>query len=74
MNYSIYAESTPNPAVMKFVSNRILVSENLDPYALRTENSPFRQYRKIRQQTHTTDINYQPEGYNNYNHTDSSSG
>ena len=30
MNYSIYAESTPNPAVMKFVSNRILVSENLE--------------------------------------------
>ena len=30
MNYSISAESTPNPAVMKFVSNRILVSENLE--------------------------------------------
>ena len=30
MNYSIYAESTPNPAVMKFVSNKILVSENLE--------------------------------------------
>ena len=30
MNYSIYAESTPNPAVMKFVSNRSLVSENLE--------------------------------------------
>ena len=30
MNYSIYAESTPNPAVMKFVSNRILVSENME--------------------------------------------
>ena len=30
MNYSIYAESTPNPAVMKFVSNRMLVSENLE--------------------------------------------
>ena len=30
MNYSIYAENTPNPAVMKFVSNRILVSENLE--------------------------------------------
>ena len=30
MNYSIYAESTPNPAVMKFVSNRVLVSENLE--------------------------------------------
>jgi Fe-S cluster biogenesis protein NfuA len=30
MNYSIYAESTPNPAVMKFVSNRILVAENIE--------------------------------------------
>ena len=30
MNYSIYAESTPNPAVMKFVSNRILVTENME--------------------------------------------
>jgi len=30
MNYSIYAESTPNPAVMKFVSNRILVAENME--------------------------------------------
>ena len=36
MNYSIYAESTPNPAVMKFVSNRILVSENLEIF-----NFPF---------------------------------
>ena len=30
MDYSIYAESTPNPAVMKFVSNRILVAENME--------------------------------------------
>jgi len=30
MNYSIYAESTPNPAVMKFVSNKILVAENME--------------------------------------------
>jgi len=30
MNYSLYAESTPNPAVMKFVSNRILVAENME--------------------------------------------
>ena len=30
MHYSIYAESTPNPAVMKFVSNRILVAENME--------------------------------------------
>lgn len=30
MNYSIYAESTPNPAVMKFVANKILLTENLE--------------------------------------------
>mgnify|MGYP001494085340 FL=1 len=30
MNYSIYAESTPNPAVMKFVANKILLKENLE--------------------------------------------
>ena len=30
MNYSIYAESTPNPAVMKFVSNRMLSAENME--------------------------------------------
>ena len=30
MNYSIYAESTPNPAVMKFVSNRMLVDKSIE--------------------------------------------
>jgi len=30
MNYSIYAESTPNPKVMKFVSNKILVKKNIE--------------------------------------------
>jgi len=30
MNYSIYAESTPNPQVMKFVSNRILADKNIE--------------------------------------------
>ena len=30
MNYSIYAESTPNPKVMKFVSNKILVNKNIE--------------------------------------------
>ncbi|MEE2699891.1 MAG: NifU family protein [Bacteroidota bacterium] len=30
MNYSIYAESTPNPAVMKFVANKILLNENVE--------------------------------------------
>ena len=30
MNYSLYAESTPNPEVMKFVSNKILVKKNIE--------------------------------------------
>jgi len=30
MNYSIYAESTPNPEVMKFVANRILVDKSIE--------------------------------------------
>ena len=30
MEYSIYAESTPNPEVMKFVSNKILVKKNIE--------------------------------------------
>jgi Fe-S cluster biogenesis protein NfuA len=30
MNYSIYAESTPNPQVMKFVSNRMLADKNIE--------------------------------------------
>ena len=30
MNYSLYAESTPNPDVMKFVSNKILVNQNIE--------------------------------------------
>ena len=30
MLYSIYAESTPNPGVMKFVSNRILVDKSIE--------------------------------------------
>ena len=29
MNYSIYAESTPNPEVMKFVSNRMLADKSI---------------------------------------------
>tara|TARA_B100000780_G_scaffold12802_1_gene8676 strand:- start:4 stop:621 length:618 start_codon:yes stop_codon:yes gene_type:complete len=29
MNYSIYAESTPNPKVMKFVSNRMLADQSI---------------------------------------------
>ena len=30
MNYSIYVESTPNPEVMKFVSNRMIADKNLE--------------------------------------------
>ena len=30
MNYSLYAESTPNPEVMKFVSNRILSNNTIE--------------------------------------------
>ena len=30
MNYSIYAESTPNPGVMKFVSNRMLADKSIE--------------------------------------------
>ena len=30
MNYSIYAESTPNPEVMKFVANRMLVDKSIE--------------------------------------------
>ena len=30
MNYSIYIESTPNPKVMKFVSNRMLADKSLE--------------------------------------------
>ena len=30
MNYSIYAESTPNPQVMKFVANRMLADKSIE--------------------------------------------
>ena len=30
MNYSIYVESTPNPEVMKFVANRMLVDKSVE--------------------------------------------
>ena len=30
MNYSIYVESTPNPEVMKFVSNRMIADKSLE--------------------------------------------
>lgn len=30
MNYSIYAESTPNPEVMKFVANRMIADQSIE--------------------------------------------
>ena len=30
MKYSIYAESTPNPKVMKFVSNKMLADKSIE--------------------------------------------
>ena len=30
MDYSLYVESTPNPEVMKFVSNKILSKRNIE--------------------------------------------
>jgi len=35
MNYSIYAESTPNPKVMKFVSNRMLADKSIEINSLK---------------------------------------
>ena len=34
MNYSLYVESTPNPEVMKFVSNKILSKRNIEVKSL----------------------------------------
>ena len=34
MNYSIYAESTPNPEVMKFVANRMLADKSIEASTL----------------------------------------
>ncbi len=38
MNYSIYAESTPNPEVMKFVANRMLVDKSIEINTLEEAN------------------------------------
>ena len=35
MNYSIYAESTPNPEVMKFVANRMLADKSIEVKTLK---------------------------------------
>ena len=35
MNYSIYVESTPNPEVMKFVSNRMIADKSIEIKNLR---------------------------------------
>ena len=37
MLYSIYAESTPNPKVMKFVCNKILTTESIQ---IKSKNNP----------------------------------
>jgi hypothetical protein len=36
---SLYAESTPNPLVVKFVANRILVDQNIYEFNNRAEAS-----------------------------------
>src|SRR6201985_1589592 len=42
MNISVYTESTPNPATMKFIVNKLLINGSVD-YATResAEKSPF---------------------------------
>jgi Fe-S cluster biogenesis protein NfuA len=42
MNINVYTESTPNPATMKFIVNKLLINGSVD-YATResAENSPF---------------------------------
>ena len=42
MNYSLYAESTPNPDVMKFVANKMLVQENIEVLSINeSKNYPI---------------------------------
>ena len=42
MNINVYTESTPNPATMKFIVNKLLINGSVD-YATResAESSPF---------------------------------
>jgi Fe-S cluster biogenesis protein NfuA len=42
MNINVYTESTPNPATMKFIVNKLLINGSVD-YAIKesAENSPF---------------------------------
>src|ERR1700743_3078448 len=42
MNINVYTESTPNPATMKFIVNKLLINGSVD-YATReaAETSPF---------------------------------
>ncbi|HVS91580.1 MAG TPA: NifU family protein [Mucilaginibacter sp.] len=42
MNINVYTESTPNPATMKFIVNKLLINGSVDyPTKASAENSPF---------------------------------
>ena len=42
MNINVYTESTPNPATMKFIVNKLLINGSVDyPTKQSAENSPF---------------------------------
>jgi Fe-S cluster biogenesis protein NfuA len=42
MNINVYTESTPNPATMKFIVNKLLINGSVDyPTKESAENSPF---------------------------------
>ncbi|HVV55273.1 MAG TPA: NifU family protein [Mucilaginibacter sp.] len=42
MNINVYTESTPNPATMKFIVNKLLINGSADyPSKASAENSPF---------------------------------
>ncbi|GAB3929229.1 NifU family protein [Mucilaginibacter myungsuensis] len=42
MNYNVYTESTPNPATMKFIVNKLLINGSVDyPTKESAEKAPF---------------------------------
>ena len=42
MNINVYTESTPNPATMKFIVNKLLINGSVDyPTKESAEKSPF---------------------------------
>ena len=42
MNINVYTESTPNPATMKFIVNKLLINGSVDyPTKESAEHSPF---------------------------------